>query len=424
MDEFYNYQLAGATDKGRRRTRNEDDFSCTRTGEEGRYALAVVADGLGAYRGSDEAAHIAVSQLPVFVSGWQPHLNAAEHFSQEVLKTHNTIYERKFCNAAWRDMCCVMTAVLFDAQKHELHLCHVGDARLYAFSGERLVKITKDHSPVGLEEECGRLTEMEAMRHPARNVVERVAGDKVFDRDEFDENYQQAILPAGRGITYLLATDGLFDMITSAEIISLLSADTPLEGKVAALIDAANAAGGKDNVTVVLVRDCGYGQRDPAEDARIMDLYALYGRDGYRRVPSLDEVPYPQTSEAPETDVHDGSASSGYNSGSKDEYPPEDEGVKEHNAEVLAPEEEEIITSPLDFSLVVDDDNRDDVPTGTVIHQRNRMITCLLTGVTLIILLLLGVIVWTGIDYRQRNDWPQFDYSWHENLYYNALKNR
>ena len=73
----------------------------------------------------------------------------------------------------------------------------------------------------------------------------------------------------------------------------------------------------------------------------------------------------------------------------------------------------------LDFSLVVEEEE-DHSSIGLV--RRNRRITCLLACVTGVILLLLGAIVWSGIEYRRSVDFPQYDYSWHDNLYYNALK--
>jgi serine/threonine protein phosphatase PrpC len=157
-----------------------------------------------------------------------------------------------------------------------MHIAHVGDTRLYAFAGNRLIKLSKDHSYIGEFEEQGILSEEEAMNHPARNVVTRVAADAPMKEDSV--HYQMNTLPIGQGITWLLCSDGLFDMINSAQIIHILSTDTTVEEKAEALVNAANTAGCRDNVTVVLVQD-----DSPMDDGteEVMQTYAEYARNGY-----------------------------------------------------------------------------------------------------------------------------------------------
>jgi protein phosphatase len=91
-------------------------------------------------------------------------------------------------------------------------------------------------------------------------------------------HYQMNTLPIGQGITWLLCSDGLFDMINSAQISHILSTDTTVEEKADALVNAANKAGGRDNVTVVLVQD--ESQMDDGTE-KVMQTYAEYARNGY-----------------------------------------------------------------------------------------------------------------------------------------------
>ena len=146
-------------------------------------------------------------------------------------------------------MACVLTvAVVVDG---EVVVGHVGDTRLYKLRGGRIEKLTRDHSPVGEREDAGELSEREAMQHPRRNEVYRDVGSEPHEPDDprFIDVFRQ---PFETDAALLLCSDGLTDLVTSAAIAGIVSdfAGHPLE-IVRALIDAANAAGGKDNVTVV-----------------------------------------------------------------------------------------------------------------------------------------------------------------------------
>ena len=273
MKDKLTFCMAGLTHPGLVRQDNQDNFHVAPFGTQGQ-VLAVVADGVGAYYGGDEAARLAVTRLPLELARSGDTDGAA--FMDAVIRTHNIIYEGRFANPAWLSMCCVWTAVLFDTEARQLHLGHLGDTRLYAFAGNRLIKLSHDHSYVGTLEEKGLVSEVQAMRHPRRNVIERVAADFPLEQDS--SYYQTATLPLAEGITYLLCSDGLTDMVTSAELIDILSAVEPVQAKAQRLVDAANRAGGRDNVTVVLAHECSV---PTADTASVMQSYAHYARTGY-----------------------------------------------------------------------------------------------------------------------------------------------
>jgi PPM family protein phosphatase len=129
----------------------------------------------------------------------------------------------------------------------------VGDSRLYKVQKGAIAKITRDHSPVGQKEDSGELTELEAMRHPRRNEVFRDVGSQPHRPDDLDFiEYLQ--VPFDRNAAYLLCSDGLSDMLTSREISGAVveNAGNP-QTAVRQLIEKANAAGGKDNISVVVV---------------------------------------------------------------------------------------------------------------------------------------------------------------------------
>lgn len=273
MNRTYNLKMAGRTHQGMVRMANQDNYFVDKTGADS--ILAVVADGVGAYAGSEEAARLAVTLLPEHLQKERGEANFSS-FRKAVIRTHNDMYEARYSNPGWTQMCCVWTAAWLDTSHHCMHIAHVGDTRLYAFAGNRLIKLSKDHSYIGEFEEQGILSEEESMNHPARNVVTRVAADAPMKEDSV--HYQMNTLPIGQGITWLLCSDGLFDMINSAQIIHILSTDTTVEEKADALVNAANTAGGRDNVTVVLVQD-----DSPMDDGteEVMQTYAEYARNGY-----------------------------------------------------------------------------------------------------------------------------------------------
>jgi hypothetical protein len=143
---------------------------------------------------------------------------------------------------------------LADIPNNKFYYAHVGDTRLYLLRDNTLVKQTKDQSFVGFLEDTGRLTEEAAMTHPKRNEINKALG---FDpsipiHSDYIETGESPFLP---GDSILLCSDGLTDMINSSEITSILLKNTSLQKKGKELIEAANNAGGKDNITVVLVQN-------------------------------------------------------------------------------------------------------------------------------------------------------------------------
>ncbi|WP_449438042.1 PP2C family protein-serine/threonine phosphatase [Pedobacter steynii] len=152
------------------------------------------------------------------------------------------------------NMACVLTLAVIDLQKNLLHYAHVGDTRLYLFRDGSLIKISKDQSFVGFMEDSGRLTEEQAMSHPKRNEINKALGfgAKIAAQDDYIETGQSPFLP---GDMLLLCSDGLSDMVNRQGITDILTKKTTLQEKATELIQAANNNGGRDNITVVLVKN-------------------------------------------------------------------------------------------------------------------------------------------------------------------------
>ncbi|MBR3557523.1 MAG: serine/threonine-protein phosphatase [Bacteroidales bacterium] len=253
----------GLSDMGRQRTNNEDAFVAEHLDDN--TVLAVAIDGVGGYEGGEIAAEIAKEEIPKYLREFQ-NGERIELLKQAVTYANNAIFERRQIDTSRSNMSCVLTSALIDKGRKVVDMVHVGDTRLYQYHYGILRKLSHDHSLVGYREEIGDLTEEQAMNHPQRNVISRdVGSDKhnVSDSDFLDAE-EFPLLPNS---TFLLCSDGLTDMITSRQIVAILEQNLSLEEKTQALIDAANEAGGKDNVTVVLVEY----QAEEEEFAPIMD---------------------------------------------------------------------------------------------------------------------------------------------------------
>lgn len=239
----------GLSDMGRQRTNNEDAFVAEHLDDN--TVLAVAIDGVGGYEGGEIAAEIAKEEIPKYLREFQ-NGERIELLKQAVTNANNAIFERRQIDTSRSNMSCVLTSALIDKGRKVVDMVHVGDTRLYQYHYGILRKLSHDHSLVGYREEIGDLTEEQAMNHPQRNVISRdVGSDKhnVSDSDFLDAE-EFPLLPNS---TFLLCSDGLTDLITSKQIVAILEQPISLEEKTQALIDAANNAGGKDNITVVLV---------------------------------------------------------------------------------------------------------------------------------------------------------------------------
>jgi hypothetical protein len=163
-------------------------------------------------------------------------------------------------------MACVLTAAL--VVNGDVVVGHVGDTRLYKFRGGRIEKLTPDHSPVGEREDAGELSEREAMRHPRRNEVYRDVGSERHEPD--DPGFIDVLrYPFEVDAALLLCSDGLTDLVPSAAIARTVREHAGQPRDVAqALVDAALAAGGTDNVTVVYVEGPRFAVDEDTRDLR------------------------------------------------------------------------------------------------------------------------------------------------------------
>ena len=249
---------AAASDRGRMRTGNEDRHHVDLD-----RGVFLVVDGVGGHAAGEVAAAIAVDVITQRLD--RPIGTPAQRVREAIALANNEILRQAERSPAHAGMTCVLTlALLTDDQ---LTIGHVGDSRLYKVTRGGLRKLTHDHSPVGEREDAQELSEAEAMRHPRRSEVFRDVGSAFHEPD--DPDFIELIeAPFEPDAALLLCSDGLSDMISSAVILRTVRAHAGDPDRVVqSLIDAANKAGGKDNVTVVYAEGADFAAASLASSA-------------------------------------------------------------------------------------------------------------------------------------------------------------
>lgn len=240
----------GITDTGKVRTNNEDAFIAEPV-LNGRFIAACVIDGVGGYAGGEVAARLAREAI---LDRLRTSAEDITQMMKDALAAANAnIYRERRESKENQQMACVLTLALADIENNKFYYAHVGDTRLYLYRDSSLIKVSHDHSFVGFLEESGRLTEEAAMQHPKRNEISKALGfDEHINTEDYFETGESPFLP---GDTILLCSDGLSDMIGNNDITSILKTNDSLSAKGSSLIQKANEAGGRDNITVVLVHN-------------------------------------------------------------------------------------------------------------------------------------------------------------------------
>jgi protein phosphatase len=224
------------TDTGRQRRENED---CAYA----RAPVFVVADGMGGAQAGEVAAQIAVD---AFSRGLPDSGSPEERLASRVQEANQRIWEQSRTRREQAGMGTTLTAAYLDDS--ELAIAHVGDSRAYLFRDGSLRRLTQDHSLVDELVRRGKLTEEQAAEHPQRSIITRALGaEPTVEVDTWT-------YPVRPGDVLLLCSDGLTSMITEERVEEILGGSTDLNVTAQQLIDEANAAGGRDNITVVLSR--------------------------------------------------------------------------------------------------------------------------------------------------------------------------
>ncbi|NIC41189.1 Stp1/IreP family PP2C-type Ser/Thr phosphatase [Aquabacterium sp. A08] len=234
------------SDRGRVRANNEDAVAVDRD-----LGLAVLADGMGGYNAGEVASALATAEVQRQLRAALPRGSNAPREVRRALQhsveaANLAIYEAALSRPDWRGMATTLVVALFGGAR--LTVGHVGDSRLYRLRQGQLALLTRDHSLLQEQIDAGLLSPDMARVAQYKNLVTRAVGVEPLVALELSEHVVQA------GDTYLLCSDGLNDMLSDGEIAQILTHAPPLAQAGQALLDAANAAGGRDNISLVLVQ--------------------------------------------------------------------------------------------------------------------------------------------------------------------------
>src|SRR4051812_34912858 len=223
------------TDTGRQRSANEDSYFV-------RTPIFVVADGMGGAQAGEVASKAAAEAFDRDLPSGSP-----EEFLRETIEAANReIHELARDDPSRTGMGTTVTAIVVNAEREEVAIGHVGDSRAYRLRSGKLERLTRDHSLVEEMRRKGQLTDAQAEDHPQRSIITRALGPE----PEVEVDVQT--VPAGPGDVFLLCSDGLTTMLGDEQIARLLAGAGSMEAAVRALVDEANRAGGRDNITALV----------------------------------------------------------------------------------------------------------------------------------------------------------------------------
>jgi PPM family protein phosphatase len=280
-----NYRIGVKTDVGRRREVNEDSFLVHEP-------LFVVADGMGGHVAGDIASSTAIDTI----KEQSPSASAGDlnTLAGLVLSANSRIWEKAQSDSTLRGMGTTCTLLMLDSSK--AHFAHVGDSRAYLLRGGTLTQITEDHTLVGRMVKEGRLSAEDAERHPQRSIVTRALG---VDSEVEVDLMTVDVLDGDR---ILICSDGLSSMLDFDSIAATLNEEADPQAAADRLVDAANDAGGEDNITVVIVdigSDGPQGTAAATESGRVATAESSGSIASPAVAPSSSEMTYAGAVAAP-----------------------------------------------------------------------------------------------------------------------------
>ena len=250
------YEFFARTDCGRVRPNNEDAVSV-----DAEANIAVLADGMGGYSAGEVASSMAASLIRTEMGRWlaQTQQPLPSHDVRRALEmcvenANQAIYGAALANPEYTGMGTTLVVGVLNGER--LVLGHVGDSRCYRLRAGVLKQITRDHSWLQEQLDAGLITPQQAAVSTSRNLVTRALGVEPTVLVEINEFKMES------NDLLLMCSDGLSEMLAQDEIAALVSTNETLEDKTERLIAAANANGGRDNISVLLVQ-AGQAERKP-----------------------------------------------------------------------------------------------------------------------------------------------------------------
>jgi protein phosphatase len=245
----------GLSDKGITRSQNQDAIFHSDVAVGPLPNLYIVADGMGGHNAGEVASAMAIDLIPKFLQNHPLHVDklglikpdnyldllvtAVQHAGRAIVAMAEAEPEKKGMGTTLT-ACCIHNRLMLVA--------HIGDSRAYGISPTQIQRLTKDHTYVDELLQAGRISAEEAATHPKKHVLTRVLGAPGHcDVDGL-------VVELGNSTTsVLLCSDGLTNMVDDKQLLKLINVFAPTEERTDAMVQAANAAGGQDNISVVLI---------------------------------------------------------------------------------------------------------------------------------------------------------------------------
>ncbi len=243
-------EVGSYTDIGKFRDINEDDYYVSDYVSDAEAIYAVVADGMGGHSAGDVASsmaiHVACDYIEANFDAQKGIDGIKELLKNAVVFANNAVFSSASTKDGLSGMGTTFTMCFLLGKS--LIAAHVGDSRMYLMRQGKLKKLTRDHSLVEELVKSGSITELEAQKHPQKNVITRAVGAFAeVDADIFSEELKE-------GDIILLCTDGLTNEISEKKIHKTIKEESSLMGAAQKLVFCAIDAGGKDNITAVLLK--------------------------------------------------------------------------------------------------------------------------------------------------------------------------
>ncbi len=239
-------EYAQRSDPGRDPEKQANEDACmqreTRIGQ-----LSVVCDGMGGHAAGREAAELAIATIATTFDRAPRGANPSETLRTAIRDANRAVHDMHTDEVAFGRPGCTVVAILMHADGTEI--AHVGDSRAYLVRGDRVTRITNDHSIVQELIDRGLITPQQAARHPDASRITRALGMGA----EVEPEVQASPIAHVVGDSFVLCSDGLTDLVDDEEILAIVARHPPAEA-VERLVDLANARGGHDNTTVLVLR--------------------------------------------------------------------------------------------------------------------------------------------------------------------------
>lgn len=242
---IFEVQMAGACDTGIARDHNEDAIAIQEDDGRG-YHLALVCDGMGGHSAGEVASALAVSVINEFIESNFANVEPSELLREAFSRASSAIDDQAQHNPTAHGMGCTSVAVL--GVRDQFWVAHAGDSRAYLVRGETAEQITTDHTMVQELVEQGLLTPEQAAAHPYRGRISRCLG---HGKQKSDADVGQFVMEKGDNL--LICSDGLSDVVDGPELAALVG-QRDVRDASRRLIEAANKAGGPDNISAIVLR--------------------------------------------------------------------------------------------------------------------------------------------------------------------------